>query len=84
MVTAANETAFAPRKALYESKKAEGMPPAQIFAELLAFNATQTEYNALADKMQGKPDGYTTNVIKAEHAYLQQDIAQANSSKATG
>ena len=83
-INAANLTAFAPREVLYESKKAEGVPPAQIFADILAFNATQTEYNSLADKMGGKPDGYTTSMLKAEHAYLQQAIAQANSSEATG
>lgn len=80
-IKAANAAAFAPREMLYESKTAEGVPSAQIYADILAFNATQNEYNALADKEGGKPAGYTTAMFKAAHDHLQKAIAAANVQK---
>jgi len=74
--------AFKQREAVYNSKTAEGLSPAQVYAEMLAFQINQSEHNARADIYQGDPVGTRTNRLKAEHAYLKQAIIDANSTGA--
>ena len=76
--------AFKQRETVYNSKRAEGLPPAQVYAEMLAFQITQSEHNARADHYQGDPAGTRSNRLKAEYTYLQNAIAQGTSNKTTG
>ena len=83
-VQADAEAARSQRESVYNSKLAEGLPPAKIYAELLAFNAAQSEYNARIDHLQGDPVGTRSNFLQAQHDYLKQAIATTNSSEVTG
>lgn len=58
------------RTEFYESKVAENLPPAEIYAEMLAFIANDTAYNTYADTIADKPPGSRASSYAAEHAYL--------------
>ena len=76
--------AFKERQVVYKSKTAEGLPPAQVYSEMLALSISQTEHNARADHYQGDPVGTRSSELKAEYAYLQNAIAKASSAESIG
>jgi len=65
------------RSTYAESLKAEGLPPADIYAKLLQFNANQSESYA---ESQGQSDAATwLNAQKSSSSYLQNAIVQFDS-----
>lgn len=58
------------RMEYYESKVAEGLPPAELYAEMLAYVADDTDYNARFDEAWGWPKGERSAFWQAQHDYL--------------
>lgn len=58
------------RSEFYNSKVAEGLPPAQIYAEMLKFVANDTAYNEYCDGISKNPAGTKSAFYQAQHDYL--------------
>lgn len=73
------------RKDLYQREVAQGVPPEQIYADILKFNASlPASYTDRLDPLNSYPPGHYTSLQNDQLARLNAAIAQANTSEATG
>jgi len=66
----------ATRTAFYDSKVAEGLPPAEIYAQLLSFVANDTQRNEHYDNVSEKPAGTRSSEFQDQYSYLRQLLNQ--------
>lgn len=72
----AMSAAKARREDFYEKKVAEGLPPDEIYAQLLDFIAKDDGLNSYLDKMQNNPPGTRASTFQAMHDHLRGAMAE--------